>query len=162
MIFNFLKKFFSRKKREVVQIEPIIPEHRKEKNEIEKRQVEIIELKKEHLKNKEEKIVTDTIAEEIKDSRLIDLKIDEEQENCLFKVNGIYTIGPTQMINGFVETGRLKKGMKSLVNQTQLIVLEVRKGMEKTDYLIGGQEGTIIIKSKKNPLIKQDDYLEFE
>jgi hypothetical protein len=159
MIFGFLKRLFSRKEKKI--IEPIIPLHRKQKVELEKKQESIKELKKEHEKIREDKIISDTIAEEIKNSRLIDLELDQK-ENCLFKINGLYNIGPTQMINGFVETGRLKKGMKTIVNETLLTITEVRKGMEKTDYLIAGQEGTIIIKSKKNPLLRQDDYLDFE
>ncbi len=161
MIFGFLKRLFFRKKEKKV-IEPVIPLHRKEKLELEKKQENINELKQEHEKQKESRIVSDTIAEEIKNSRLVDLEIQEKNDNCLFKITGVYTIGPTQMINGFVETGRIKKGMKAIANETQIIVQEVRKGMEKTDYLIAGQEGTIIIKAKKNPLLRQDDYLDFE
>ncbi|MDD3083922.1 MAG: hypothetical protein PHP82_02785 [Candidatus ainarchaeum sp.] len=161
MCFDSLKRLFSRKKQIPKNVEPIIPEHRKEKMEVEKRQTEIKELKKEHKKIKEDKIVADTIADEIKDSKLIDLKIEKNNETCLFKISGVYNIGPTQMISGFVETGIIKKGMKAIANENQMTVIEVRKNTEKTDYLVAGQEGTILIKSKKNPLIRQDDYLEF-
>ncbi len=158
MILKFLRRLFSRK--ETKKVEPIIPLHRKEKMETEKKQDDINNLKKEHLKIKEERIVADTIADTIKDTKLIDLEINKD-EISLFKVTGVYTVGPTQMITGFVETGRLKKGMKAIANESQLTILEVRKEMEKTDYLIAGQEGTLLIKSRKNPLLRQDDYLEF-
>jgi hypothetical protein len=161
MILAFLRRLFSKKKEIPKNVDPIIPDHRKEKIEIEKRNENITELKNEHGKIKEEKIVVDTIAEKLKDSRLIDLELKKEKDVCLFKISGVYNIGQIQMLNGFVETGVMKKGLKSLKNETQMTVLEVRKGTEKTDCLIAGQEGTITIKARKNPLLRQDDYLEF-
>jgi hypothetical protein len=73
-----------------------------------------------------------------------------------------YNIGPTQMLTGFLESGRLKKGMKSIVNETNIKVIEIRKNNEKVMNLLPGQEGTVVIQAKKNPLLRQDDYLEFE
>ena len=66
------------------------------------------------------------------------------------------------MLTGFVETGRLKKGMKTIVNEVSVKVVGTRKDMEEIDVLLAGQEGTLEIKSRKNPLLKQNDYLEFE
>lgn len=163
MFFNFLRKLFSRNNNNIKKkLEPIIPDHRKEKINLEEKQIKINNLKNEHIKIKNKKIPFNKLTNKMKDSKLVDLEIDEEQAISLFKVTGIYNTGLIQMITGFVETGILKKGMKTIVDQTQLIIVETRQGMEKIDHLIAGQEGTVVIKSKKYPGLKKDDYLEFE
>ncbi len=150
MIFKFLKKIFFRKNKKEKQTPIIIPDHAKEKNE-EKMKTEIkTEIK---------------IEENKKDQKIIDLAKKNELKKKsfgLFKVTGVYNIGPTKMVTGFVEAGKLKKGMKSLISQTQIKIEEIRKGMEKSDFLQAGQEGTIVISSKKNPLILQGDFIDFE
>ena len=164
MVFGFLKKIFLlfKKKKEIKTVEPMIPNHRKEQLQVEKRQDNIQELKKEHEHIKEEKDLVDVLHESIADQKLVDIDFEEDVEIALFKVNGIYSIGPTQMLTGFLETGRLKKGMKCIVNEVNIKVTEIRKNNEKIAALLPGQEGTLMILAKKNPLLKQDDYLEFE
>jgi hypothetical protein len=164
MIKDFFAKifsFFKKEKKTTYAREPIIPNHRKEKLIVEKRKDEINELKKVHVEKKEEKLIMQTLSESIPDTKLIDLEI-EGDNIALFKVDGIYSIGPTSMLTGFVENGRIKKGMKTIVNEVNIKVVGIRKDMEEIASLLSGQEGTLEIKSKKNPLLKQGDYLEFE
>ena len=164
MVFEFIKKILAlfTKKKEVKKVEPMIPDHRKEQMQVAKRKDDIQELKKTHEKIKEEKDLVDILHESVADQKLVDIDFEEEVEVALFKISGVYNIGPTQMLTGFLEAGRLKKGMKSIVNETNIKVTEIRKNNEKVDYLLPGQEGTIVVQAKKNPLLRQDDYLEFE
>ncbi len=161
MVFGFLKRIFSKKKKIDITQEPIIPLHMKEKMVNEKRKQEVNELKKEHLQNQKKKVVADVLAEEIKDKKIKDIDFDDNTVS-LFKADGVYSIGPTKIITGFLETGRLKARMKSIVNEVPIILLEIRKDLGPVDDLLPGQEGTLIIKSKKNPLLRHGDYLEFE
>ena len=165
MIKEFFSKLFlvfKRKPKEKKEIIPIIPDHAKAKMEIQKRKDDVNELKKIHVEQKEEKVLVDAIHESIADKKLIDIELDEENEISLFKVSGIYSIGQTQMLTGFLETGRLRKGMKSKANEVLMKLTEIRKDGEEVKELLPGQEGTLTINAKRNPLLKQDDYLEFE
>jgi hypothetical protein len=165
MVFGIITKIFSifkKNKKEEIKREAIIPEHRKQKLLNEKRKEDVKELKQAHETKKTEEKVVNAIHETIADKKLKDIDFENETEISLFKVNGIYSIGPTQMLTGFLETGRLKKGMKAIVNEVNIKILEIRKNNSSVDDLLPGQEATLIISAKKNPLLRQDDYLEFE
>ena len=83
-------------------------------------------------------------------------------ESALFEVNGVYSLSGTLMITGFVETGRLKRNMKTIVNENLVRIDEVRENRERVPSLFKGEQGTLVIKSKNNPLIRSGDFLEFE
>ncbi len=159
MCFAFLKRNPNKEK---TISEPLIPEHRKKTLEVERRNAEINDLKNAHKEKKKENKLIDNANENIADKRLIDIEIDNTTDVALFKVDGIYCVGATILITGFVETGKLLKGMKAIQNENQLKIIEIRKDREAVDYLLPGKEGTIEVKSKKIPLLKQGDYLEFE
>lgn len=152
---------FKRKKKTVETSEPIIPLHRQAQIKQEVRKEKVIELKKIHKKEKADKLVTDVIAEDIRDKKLVDIDFGKTDVS-LFQVNGVYNVGPTILISGFLESGRLKTGMKAKVNEIPLKIMEVRKEREKVSDLIPGQEGTLVVSAKKSPLLKQGDFLEFE
>jgi hypothetical protein len=156
MCFGLFKK-----KTPVAASEPIIPLHRQAIIKQDVRKEKVIELKKMHKKEKANKLVTDVIAEDIRDKKLVDIDFGKT-DISLFQVNGVYNVGPTILISGFLESGRLKTGMKAIVNEITLKITEVRKEREKVSDLIPGQEGTIVVSAKKSPLLKQGDFLEFE
>ena len=158
MIIEFLKKLFGIKS-EKVEYPVIIPDHRKEimKKEDRKNQVQELkeEYKKEGLKTVKKKIDKKLIDKKIKD-------IDLDKEVSLFEVEGVYSLHEMALITGFVEVGRLKNGMKAIKNEVQFKITEIRKSNEKVPSLLTGEKGTITISAKKNPMLRQGDYLEFE
>lgn len=141
MIREFLAKLFGKKKKVDADIQPIIPDHRKEK---------LLE----QIKTVSNKTSTK------KQGKLVEIDIKEEV--ALFEVDGVYSVGNITMITGLVESGRVKRKMKTIVNELQIRVDEVRKDGEKVPSLLVGQKGTILIKSKGKPLLRKGDFLDFK
>ncbi len=160
MIFEFLKRLFNTKQKEKKEYAPIIPDHRKELVESEERQNKVNELRKEYLKEKTKKITSKKIDKKLLDKKIKDIDLDKEVS--VFEVSGVYSLAGMALVTGFVEIGRIKSGMKSKSYIIPLKVNEVRKNNEKVPALLAGETGTLLIDSKKNPILKQGDYLEFE
>jgi hypothetical protein len=152
---------FKKKKKSATNPEVVIPIHQQERDTVEKRKDKITKLKKEHKKLKKEELVAKVINDSIKDQKLVDIDFSKNDVS-LFQVNGVYSVGPVKIVNGFLESGKLKKGMKTKHNGIEIKVQEVRKDRSQVPSLKPGHEGTLVIKSEKNPLLESGTFLEFE
>lgn len=81
---------------------------------------------------------------------------------CVFRVDGKYEVGNTLMISGMVESGTLKKGMKSEIGRGEIRIMELRVGSEKVDEIEENREGTIFVRARGPQNIKYGDLLEFD
>lgn len=159
MIIEFFKKLFGIKK-EKKEYPVIIPDHRKEIIKKDDKQNKINDLRKEYLKEKTKKITNKKIDKKLLDKKIKDIDLDKEVS--VFEVEGVYSLHGMALITGFVEIGSIKKGMVSKTHNLSLKISEVRKNNEKVPSLLAGQTGTLLIDSKKNPILRKGDYLEFE
>lgn len=159
MIIDFFKKLLGIKK-EKREYPTIIPEHRKEIIKKEEKDEKIKDLRREYLKQKTKKITSKKIDKKLLDKKIKDIDLDKEVS--VFEVEGVYSLHGMALINGFVEIGSIKKGMRSKSHNLSLKVSEVRKHNEKVPAILAGQTGTILIDSKRNPILRKGDYLEFE
>ncbi len=159
MIIEFFKKLFGVKETKK-EYPVIIPDHRKDIIKKEVKEKEISDLRKTYLKEKTKKITSAKIDKKLLDKKIKDIDLDKEVS--VFEVEGVYSLAGMALINGFVEIGRLKSGMKSRSYVFPLKIIEVRKNNEKVPAILAGENGTILIDSKKNPILRKGDYLEFE
>lgn len=91
------------------------------------------------------------------------LYIKTEGSENTFRVNGTYDFGANMMISGMVESGVIKSRMVSKLEQKkELVISEIKIGSTKVNGLIRGEEGSIFVKTKGNPIIKYDDVLVFK
>lgn len=80
-----------------------------------------------------------------------------------FRVSGTYDFGTSMMISGMVESGVIKPKMLSkLDSKKELSISEIKISSTKVNGLIKGEEGSIFVKTKGNPIIKYDDILIFK
>jgi hypothetical protein len=172
MINNFLKKLKELLgiKEEKKEYPVIIPDHRKEIIKKESRENTVKKAKmiyRKEKKKEEPKIEVSksnnkkpNLKKADKDTKIKDLDFDKEVS--LFEITGVYSLHGFAFITGFVEVGTLKKSMKAIKNETLIKINEIRKNNEKVAYLNAGEEGTLMIQSKKNTLLRNGDFLEFE
>ena len=79
-----------------------------------------------------------------------------------FKVSGLYDTGKSLMLKGFVESGSIRKKMKSGKDKNELIIDDIKIGSDSVKELLPHEEGAILVKYKKVPFIKYGDVLEFK
>ncbi len=80
-----------------------------------------------------------------------------------FRVTGTYDLGTSMMISGNVESGVVKtKMVAKLDSKKELAISEIKIGSTKVNGLMKGEEGSIFVKTKGNPIIKYDDLIEFK
>lgn len=88
-------------------------------------------------------------------------KTKNKKAECVFRIDGKYEVGDTLMISGRVESGTLKKGMKTEIGKGELRITELRIGSEKIGEIRENQQGTIFVKARGAQNIKYNDLLEF-
>lgn len=86
-----------------------------------------------------------------------------ESSGNKFRVSGTYDFGSSMMISGIVESGVVKPKMLSkLDSKKELLISEIKISSTKVNGLMKGEEGSIFVKTKGNPIIKYDDVLIFK
>lgn len=89
--------------------------------------------------------------------------VKTENSGNKFRVSGTYDFGSNMMISGVVESGLIKPRMVAkLDSKKELIISEIKISSTKINGLIKGEEGSIFVKTKGNPIIKYDDLLVFK
>ncbi len=99
---------------------------------------------------------------EVDESALEVKLVHSESETNLFNVNGIYDIGTDMMLSGVVESGKLKKKMKTKILEKDVVVTDVKVGSSSVTELLAHEEGTVFIRGKTMKNIKYGDVLEFK
>ncbi len=151
---------FSRKKKTEASVEEkvCIPEHQRIREEAERKAAldPRILAKQEFQRKKElkETLRDMPIKEAIKDPAF--------RQRGMFEVSGVYCVGKTLMVSGFVESGVIKNRMKTFKGGNEMRVEEIRIGSEKVANLKAGEEGTLFVKTKNVPNIKYSEILLFE
>lgn len=80
-----------------------------------------------------------------------------------FRINGTYDLGTSVMISGVVETGVVKPKMVAKIDsKKELLILEIKISSTKVNGLMKGEEGSIFVKTKGNPVLRYDDVLAFK
>jgi len=88
--------------------------------------------------------------------------LQKVKQSNKFKVSGVYDTGSLTMVMGVVESGKLKKKMKSKLIGKEVIIIDLKIGSNSVEELLASEEGSIFIKSKDTPLVKYGDILEFK
>ncbi|MDO8428573.1 MAG: hypothetical protein Q7S92_05155 [Candidatus Diapherotrites archaeon] len=89
------------------------------------------------------------------------VRISVKQGLGKFKVNGIFAPKGTTLILGKVLSGQLRPGMKTSVNEKEIIITEVSLAYKKVEQLLSNQEGSILL-DKFSARIEIGDILEFK
>jgi len=88
--------------------------------------------------------------------------VHSENTKNKFSVNGIYDIGTEIMLSGVVESGKIKKRMKTSVDSKNVVVTDIKVGSTSVTELLLHEEGTIFLKGKTMQQIKYGNVLEFK
>jgi hypothetical protein len=80
----------------------------------------------------------------------------------LFRVFSGYDVGSQIMLSGIVESGRIKKKMKTKINGKEAVVADLKAKQVSAAELLKGEEGTVFLKGKEIHYFKQNDTLEFK
>ncbi len=83
-------------------------------------------------------------------------------EENLFVVTGVYDIGTEVMFSGKVQSGLLKKKLKTIVNDKESVLSDLKMHSSTVKQLVSGEEGTIFLKGKNLFLVKSGDVLKFK
>ena len=88
--------------------------------------------------------------------------IKKKDKTASFKVFGVYDIGTEIMVSGMVESGILRKRMKTKINDKDAVLSDIKIGSDSVQELLMQEEGKIFLKGKNLYTLKQDDILEFK
>jgi len=86
----------------------------------------------------------------------------KKDKTASFKVFGVYDIGTEIMVSGMVDSGVLKKRMKTKINDKDAVLSDIKIGSDSVQELLTKEEGKIFLKGKNLYTLKQDDVLEFK
>ncbi len=98
----------------------------------------------------------------VKSEEVNEVFLQKVKQSNKFKVSGVYDTGSLTMVMGFVESGKLKKKMKSKIMGKEVVIIDLKVGSNSVEELLVSEEGSIFIKSKDTPLVKYGDILEFK
>ena len=87
--------------------------------------------------------------------------VSKNVSDNLFIVTGVYAIGTQVMFSGKVQSGVLKKKLKTKINDKESILTELKTHSSLVKQLVAGDEGTIFLKGKNLFLVKIGDILKF-
>jgi hypothetical protein len=88
--------------------------------------------------------------------------VHKENQINRFRINGVYDVGLEMMISGVVESGKVRKKMKSKLNGKDAVINDIKVGSDSVEELIVHEEGTIFLRGKHLHLLKYNDLLEFK
>jgi hypothetical protein len=103
-------------------------------------------------------IVIPTHIKEAKEKKLVSKVVLEN----IFIVTGVYAIGTQVMLSGKVESGVLKKKMKTTVSDKESVLTDLKTHSSSVKQLIANDEGTIFLKGTNLFLVKIGDVLKFK
>ena len=89
------------------------------------------------------------------------IRISAKQGLGSFKVSGIFGPKGTSLILGKTLSGQIRAGMKTIVNEKELIILEVGFDRKTVEQLLANQDGSILL-NKFTTRIEIGDILEFK
>ena len=103
-------------------------------------------------------VVIPTHIKEAKEKKLISKIVLEN----IFIVDGVYAIGTQVMLSGRVESGILKKKMKTTVSGKESVLVDLKTHSSSVKQLIANDTGTIFLKGTNLFLVKIGDILKFK
>ncbi len=80
----------------------------------------------------------------------------------IFIVDGIYAIGTQVMLSGKVESGVLKKKMKTTVSGKESVLVDLKTHSSSVKQLVANDTGSIFLKGTNLFLVKIGDILKFK
>jgi hypothetical protein len=102
-------------------------------------------------------------AEEIEEEVIQKVEVKGRTPRNTFRVTGLYDFGTTTMISGVVEAGQVSVKMRAdLENKKEIVISEIKISSTKVNGLIAGEEGSLFVRTKGNPVIRYDDLIEFK
>jgi len=105
---------------------------------------------------------TKTDSEDIDKEIIQKIEVKGRNRRNTFRVTGLYDFGSTTMLSGIVEEGQVNTKMTAkLEAKKELSIIEIKISSTKVNGLIKGEEGSLFVKSKGNPIIRYDDLIEF-
>lgn len=87
------------------------------------------------------------------------LKVSVEN---VFAVTGVYDIGSEVMLSGRVQSGVLKKKLKTKINDKESVLTDLKQNSSSVKQIKAGEDGTIFLKGKNLFLVKIGDVLKFK
>lgn len=88
--------------------------------------------------------------------------VQKKDKKSLFRVTGVYDIGTEIMVSGFLEAGKLKKKMKTKINDHDAVISDIKVGSESVLELMAKEEGKVFLRGRNLYTLKTDDVLEFK
>ncbi|MFA5931593.1 MAG: hypothetical protein WC821_04770 [archaeon] len=88
--------------------------------------------------------------------------VQKKDKKSIFRVTGVYDIGSEIMVSGFVEAGKLKKKMKTKINDHDAVISDIKVGSESVLELLIKEEGKVFLRGRNLYTLKTDDVLEFK
>ncbi|MFA5126293.1 MAG: hypothetical protein WC462_04815 [archaeon] len=88
--------------------------------------------------------------------------VKKKDKTSSFRIFGVYDIGTEIMVSGIVETGILRKRMKTKINDKDAVLSDIKINSDSVQELLTKEEGKIFLKGKNLYTLKQDDVLEFK
>lgn len=100
-------------------------------------------------------------AEEVEEEVISNVEVRGHSTGNTFRITGLYDFGSSTMLSGFVEKGLIRTKMKWQNAKKEMYITEIKVSSNKVDSLIRGEEGSLFVKTKGNPIVRYDDLLEF-
>ena len=85
-----------------------------------------------------------------------------ESKKNIFRISGVYDVKGEVMLLGDVESGFVKKRLKTKIGDKDIFIRDVKVGTQSVKEVHAANKGTIFLKGKNIHFLRPGDALEFK
>lgn len=102
------------------------------------------------------------VPDHAKPAAVLEEKKPVPSKKNFFRIEMLYDIGTQVMLSGSVESGLLKKNLKTKIRDKQIPISDLKSGTESIKEISAGNKGTIFLRGKDLNILRTGDVLEFK